>query len=295
LIDESFAKVRNGSFKPFQRTERTPENRITWDEIRNIASRGHEFASHTITHPRLAVLDEANILYELEKSREEINARLGLEHTFSAECPYGTENERVMEYAYKIYPALRNRMPEPYLEELNRGSRMNPVESIKDYVQWQRGPLTDVPMERMKSWVDTIASRSNIWLVLVFHGVDGIGWEPRTGDELREYYSYIKSMDDRLWVATFRDVAKYMRERMESVAEVVEENGRWTIRLSNELDPVIYDLPLTLKTYVPDKITAVTLTQGEKDLAANMAKDERGNFVMYRAIPNGEPVVISFD
>ena len=47
----------------------------------------------------------------------DIEKNLGKRQTFSAECPYGTENDRVMEYAHKIFPALRNRMPEPWLEE----------------------------------------------------------------------------------------------------------------------------------------------------------------------------------
>src|SRR5690606_5764448 len=95
--------------------------------------------------------------------------QLGPEHTFSAEGPYGTENERVMEYAHKIYPALRNRMPEPYLEELNRSSRKQPGSFDKEYVQWQRGATTKTPMPLMKSWVDTTAVHDNIWLVLVIH------------------------------------------------------------------------------------------------------------------------------
>jgi hypothetical protein len=39
---------------------------------------------------------------------------LGDKYTFSVEVPYGYEDDRVMQIAYKIYPALRNRMPEPF-------------------------------------------------------------------------------------------------------------------------------------------------------------------------------------
>jgi hypothetical protein len=66
----------------------------------------------------------------------------------------------------------------------------------------------------MRSWIDTVAAHENIWLVLVFHGVDGMGWEPRTGADLEQYFAYLKAKEDSVWVATFRDVAKYMRERV---------------------------------------------------------------------------------
>src|SRR5688572_4916241 len=121
---------------------------ITWPEIKAFAAKGHEFGSHTISHPRLAVLDEQNLLYELEKCKEEIQTQLGVEHTFSAECPFGTENERVMEYAYKVHPALRNRMPEVFLEEINRWNKMTPGMSTKPYIQWQRGPLAKTQIGR---------------------------------------------------------------------------------------------------------------------------------------------------
>ncbi|MBP1768375.1 MAG: polysaccharide deacetylase family protein [Candidatus Aminicenantes bacterium] len=113
---------------------------------------------------------------------------LGPKHTFTIECPYGTEDERVVRYALARYPASRNRLPEPFLEEFNRWNDRYPGISLKEYVQWQRGVLTATPMSLMKSWVDTIARHENIWLVLVFHGIDGIGWEPKTGAELKEYF-----------------------------------------------------------------------------------------------------------
>lgn len=57
----------------------------------------------------------------------------------------------LMEYAQKLYPALRNRMPETYLAELNRSSRKFPGAPNREYVQWQRGPLSDTPLVLMES------------------------------------------------------------------------------------------------------------------------------------------------
>ena len=179
------------------------EFRLTWDDLKALAARGFEISSHTITHPRLAVLDDANLDYELGKSRQDILDHLGPKHTFTVECPFGTEDERVIRHALALYPASRNRLPEPFLDELNRSSEKDPAASSREYVQWQRGALTATPMSEMKGWVDTILRRDNIWLVLVFHGVDGIGWEPKTGAELDEYFGSIKSLESRIWVASF--------------------------------------------------------------------------------------------
>ncbi len=292
LIDEAYARVRQGVFKPIAESKDAAPGRdvLTWDELRALAGKGYEFSSHTVTHPRLAVLDEANLVYELDKSREEILDHLGPKHTFTVECPYGTEDERVMKYALARYPASRNRLPEPFLEEINRGSDRDPAASAKEYVQWQRGALTKIPMTQMKSWVETVTAHENMWLVLVFHGVDGVGWEPKTGAELSEYFQFIKSKEDRVWVATFQDVVKYMRERKHASVQTSRAGDVIEVTLRHDLKNGLYNLPLTLKTYVPTVWLSVEVRQGHRSLQAATARDENGTYVLYRAVPNAELV-----
>ncbi len=50
---------------------------MTWDEVREMADAGIEFGSHTVSHPILSRLDEADILQELSVSRDRIRARTG--------------------------------------------------------------------------------------------------------------------------------------------------------------------------------------------------------------------------
>lgn len=295
IIDELYKKVNSGEFHPDTGTNRavSMENVLTWDKIKTYASQGHEFASHMVTHPYMAALDEPNMLYELEKSRDEILDKLGPKYTFSAECPYGTENERVMEYAHKVYPALRNRMPEVYLEELNRGSSKSPVIKSREYVQWQRGATTKTPMPVMKAWIDTTAARDNIWLVLVFHGIDGIGWEALTSEDINEYFHYIRLKDSKLWVATFADVTKYIRERMNAEVKSTEKKGTITISLTHTLDRSLYDIPLTLRTYVRPGWKEVTVKQGNEVKRIVTIREGKDAWVLYQAMPNMGDIEIS--
>jgi peptidoglycan/xylan/chitin deacetylase (PgdA/CDA1 family) len=292
VVDKAFARARKkGSFKEVTPVLLTGDL-ITWPEIKKFAESGHEFGNHTISHPRLAVLDEQNLLYELEKCKEEIQLQLGAKHVFSCECPFGTENERVMQYAYKVHPALRNRMPEPFLEELNRGSRKAPSVSDKPYVQWQRGPLIKTTVAEMKSYVDTLLVHDNIWLVLTFHGVDGIGWEAKPSADLRAYFSYMKQYEDSLWVAPFGDVTKYIRQKMNAKAETTSTGNTRTIRLAHTLGS-LYDFPLTVKTYVDRDWEKITVVQGKRKLAHRMGSDGKGSYVMYDALANSNDIVVS--
>lgn len=281
LIDEGFKKIRNGQLKNTNDVvfHDNPVDTTTWEQYKQYAAEGHEIASHTVTHARMAVLDETNLRYELEQSKADIQKYLGEKYTFSAECPYGTENERVMEYAQQIYPALRNRMPAPYLEELNRSSKVEPGKSEKEYVQWQRGPLSNISLDKMKSWVDTCLAHDNIWLVLVFHGIDGIGWEPSTGEELESYFSYMKKQNDKLWIATFADVTKYIRERKSTMLSTKNEGDEIVVKVASNLDSKTYNVPLTLKTYIPNSWKMVKINGQKSDLKIN--KDKGGNYVLH--------------
>jgi peptidoglycan/xylan/chitin deacetylase (PgdA/CDA1 family) len=295
LMDSLYAKVRNGDFKTGY--EPCPEYKeamgSSWDDFRKDAGEGYEIASHSITHATMPGLDEANIKYELEKSKEEIKNQMGVKYTFSTEVPYGYEDDRVMQIAYKIYPALRNRMPEPFLKEIDRASKELPHPTDKDYVQWQRGPLHKTPLTLMKSWVDSTYANKDMWLVLVFHGIDSLGWEWTPIPKLEEYFTYIKGKEDKLWIATFGDVTKYMREREASTVNAANKDGKIKVSLTHSLDKSMYDLPLTLKTYVPKNWSKVSVSQGADTKTIYLLHDEKGNYVLYQAVPNGTDTILS--
>ncbi len=184
-------------------------------------------------------------------------------------------------------------MPHEFLEELNRANKTDPGTINKEYVQWQRGPLTNVTMEVMRSWVDTVTANTNIWLVLVFHGIDDKGWEPRTTKDVEKYFEYIKEKEADVWVGTFKDVTKYLRERMDAEVNNSKEGENILINLSHSLDPKLYDHELTLKTYVSDDWENAQVVQNGNTQNINIQKDEKGNFILYQAIPNSGQIEIS--
>lgn len=287
VMDSLYAAVRNGQLKPGVEysMEMADEKGLSWDSIQAYAARGYEFSSHTVTHTHLTVLDTANINYELDKSKADLRDHLGEAATFDAEIPFGIEHPRAMKYALPHYEALRNLMTDPWLKEINRGHKEHPGDYPQQpYVQWQRGPLTHTPYTLMTSWIDTTLAHDNIWLVLVIHGVDGLGWEPLSRQELERYFTYIKNQEDSLWVAPFGDVARYVRERMATQVSSSMQDGKIEVTLQDSLNAQMYDMPLTLKTYVPDNWQKVQVTQGNQPASViQTLQDEKGMFVRYRA------------
>jgi peptidoglycan/xylan/chitin deacetylase (PgdA/CDA1 family) len=295
VMDALYRNVRDGSFKKGIELsmEVAGENGLTWDSIKIYASQGYEFASHTITHAHMAVLDTTNMFYELEKSKEDIRDHLGDKYTFTAEIPFGIEHPRAMKYSLPAYPALRNMMTDEYMQEINRGYRTQPGSSVKEYVQWQRGPVTRTSLEQMKSWVDTTLAHDKIWLVLVFHGIDGLGYEALPHELLDTYFQYMKKNEDKLWIANFSDVAKYMRERMH--ASVITDNSgdRLIVHVQHSLDTSVYNVPLTLKTYVPSKWKKAAVKQDVHIQLVQTHEDAKGEYILYHVNPNEGAVQLS--
>lgn len=283
ILDSLFALIHAGKLPRGRDTSMEIANELglSWAYLRKLDSEGYEIASHTVTHEHLAIMDSANMRYELQASKQEILARIGPRDTFSCEVPFGIDDPRVMHMALPLYPALRNQMPDSFLYEINRGDPRAPSTSGKPYVQWQRGPLSRTPLSLMESWVDSTLHQGNLWLVLVFHGIDSVGWEPLPHQRVDTYFHYIKQHEDSLWIAPFGTVARYMRERMASQVQVSSSDSLIQVSVQLKLNPEVYDAPLSLKTYVPDSWKRVEVAQGTMSRAIPSSTDGSGRYVVY--------------
>ncbi len=67
---------------------------MTWDEVRGIAADGIEIGSHTVSHPHLTRLSDAELDVELRDSRARVEDELGRPPRFFA-FPYGEHDARV--------------------------------------------------------------------------------------------------------------------------------------------------------------------------------------------------------
>ena len=261
-------------------------DRTSWDDLRRYAALGHEFANHSITHPFMPALDEANIVYEIEKSNTDILEQLGPRHTFSIEAPYGIDDPRVSKPITTRFPIARNWVLDGFMDGILRGDKRDPRQSTRQYMQWQRGPAATTTVDEMKGWVNT-SLETGIWLVLVFHGIEGIGYEALPTEVVRSYFDFIREQQTRVWVATYQDGAKYARERHSSSVVSKRSGDAIEVTVTQTLDPKLYDLPLTAKTTLPADWQVVRFRQGNETRWLPIHREGGETFVLYRIAPNG--------
>jgi len=84
-----------------------------------------------------------------------------------------------------------------------------------------------------------------------------------------------------------------VRERMNSKVKVDHQKNRILITLTHSLDPIMYDVPLPLKTYVSPNWKNVLVKQKAKQQRVQTEKDANGIYILYQAIPNKGAIEIS--
>ena len=259
---------------------------LTWDEFRQAGKQGHEIGNHLVSHAHTPGLDEANILYEAMKADEDIRAQMGPEHAFSIESSYGIHDPRVEKILVPRFPLTRNWVTDEFMDSIMRGDDRDPATMKKEYVQWQRGPISKTSVGQMTGWVDKSLA-TGTWLVLVIHGVEGIGYQPIPAAHLRAYFDYMKANESRLWVATFRDAGKYARERMASNVTTRQSAEAIEVTVTHSLDPRLYNLSLTARTTVPAGWRSVQFTQGKTTRTLPIQQEGGRSYVQYHVTPNG--------
>ena len=253
-----------------------------WEPWQEAAAKGHEIASHTVTHARLKGLNEVDQIYEYSESQITINDNISdLQCLIIAypNCRSGTEA-----LCAQYYIAGRNcsggynpPTPENFYE-------------IKANICGSRGSVKDMTdfIERNEA----VAAASG-WQVYLLHGIDDDGgYSPLSSAILQESLDYLDARRSTYWVSTFLHVVKYIKERDDvSISENSNQDGSITLQVTDTLDDSIYFEPLTIRRPIGWSVASVT--QNGQPVDSSIVVVDGTTYVMFEAVPDGGDVVIS--
>ena len=242
-----------------------------WATIESASSKGHEIASHTLTHPSLPTLTDDQVVAELSGSKNLIESHTG-KKCVSHAYPYCSVPKKTITSQY--YPFARS----------CNGSLVpsTPSDFLSIGALGPDGGM-DAPSEN--------AASSGSWLVWLIHGIDNdAACCPITSSVLQSNLNYVTANTNKWWVETFGNVCRYIQERNASVLTVAS-NGttNLTLRLTNSLDRTIFDYPVTLRRPMPSGWPAAAITQNGASVTSQVVN---GN-LMFDVVPNGGDIVLS--
>ena len=119
---------------------------------------GHEICSHTVTHPMLTTLTEAQARYELEHSKQVLEAIIG-QPVLNFASPHGDYNANVNAIIDDYYQSHRT-VDEGYNSKDNFNKYRLRVQNLQ----------STTTLAEYQSWLDQ-AKATNTWLILVYHRI----------------------------------------------------------------------------------------------------------------------------
>lgn len=231
---------------------------FTWAEAKEMSDNGHEMSNHTWSHPYLTMLPKEDVLEQICRNDEAILKNIGKPSvTFC--FPYNAYNDEVVAAAMEGRVGAR-------LKEFWLGGQHSPKEYLQKQVE------------------DALASGS--WIAGMTHGIN-YGYDCyEDPSEFTGFLDYLKSLEDRIWVGTFRDVAVYSA-LAKDIKLTIAKNGKGvTVTPETGLDKALYEYPLTLEVSSGGK--KVKAEQDAKALEVSYRSDKA--YVCF--CPFGGPISI---
>ena len=190
---------------------------MTWEMLRQLTAEGYELSNHGWEHKNVTRLSDEELRYEVQHNDTIIY-----------------ENTGYFPLTY-CYPGNRTTPETVAFCEQNRvGTRTFQVSigSKRDSV-W------------LRQWIDTLITRGE-WGVGMTHGITE-GYDHFSDPQvLWHHFEYVSTLQNKLWVAPFCEVAAYIRERDNVHLEIKKKGDSIIITPTSTTDSHLFTQPLTL-------------------------------------------------
>ena len=300
---------------------------VNWEELKKISS-DMEIGSHTITHPKLAVPFRRQFLQYVRSSitkawkfftpngatklRKAVSNAYkqtqGVDYT--KVLSEAVESKAIIEHRLKIqgavisfaYPGgrynskLKKGIKEAgYLSARSTEGGYNFPDSLDFYALKSKVWNVTVNAERANRWVDDVIKKG-AWLIETYHVISGDGATGYHYDtavlDLDAHLGYVASKN--IWVDTQGSILKYVKERNVTKIKLdIVSIEKIVLLVENDLDPNIYDQPLTLKTTVPTSWSRVKIEQAGNTQEVLPLKENNKLYVYYNILPNKGKITIT--
>lgn len=253
-----------------------------WSALQSAANKGHEIASHTMSHASLGSTSTDQYA-ELKNSQDAINARITGQRCLTIAYPNCVVGDKAL--CNQFYIAAR--ICSGQIESSTPADFMN----ISSFVCGTQGSI-----QRSEDFFNKAASamRAKGWVVFLIHALDGeSGYSPTSSAQLRGALDSLKAHNDTYWVSSFVDIARYIKERNSlSVKEIAASDSAVTLRVTDSLPDSIYNYPVTIRRLLPPNWSSASLIQGGKNIGAQIVVDNGTKYLMFDVVPDNGDIAV---
>lgn len=236
---------------------------MTWDQVADMAKRGHEMSNHTWTHPSLPSLTTEEVKQELAHCDSVLESVTGKKPITMA-YPYNAMSPEVVALC----------------EEGRVGTRT--------YQVGHGQAESHTTLDSMNVWLDDLL-KTGEWGVTMTHGTT-YGWDMwEDPSVLYQFFDVVKAKEDSVWVGTFAEVAAYIKERDAAQLMVGLDKHAVTITVTHTLDASLYQESLTVSLKSEDwQCKNITAEQDGQSVTVIT----RGNELLVNVKPGENPLTL---
>ena len=252
-----------------------------WENLKKAFAKGHEIASHSVTHP--GTMPDAECAPSQATIREKIPGEQCITIAYpNCNVPTSTTNLKRCYIAGRVCDGqIAPKTPPDFWRVSCKMAGSAGVNSTSGFNQT----------------ADQAAS-SGGWIVWCHHGVgnDGHGYSNTSTNALSGNITYLDQNRGKIWTETFGNVSRYIYERDSAKITVKSSDDKSiTITVTDKLVDSVFNFPLSIRCPLPSGWTTAVVTQKGAAVEDTIVTDGSTKYIMFKAVPDGGDVVISKD
>ena len=213
--------------------------------------------------------------------------------------PYGGMSDAAMEYAKQYYYAIRYTTPQvqsldpDFSDNVGSWYKMHSPPTMYNH-------LRDNPEAQWQSIQRHIDAAAEGWYAPITHRVGDVEDTDLPLEVAHMMFSYISELnkDGKVWVTTYSNAVRYVRERQNSTVSAWEQNGEMFVRVSmsertqdgKDLPLDVFNHPLTVKVEVPSNYEIFNYTTGGVEYTASSFIEGGKRYAYINVIPDSTDV-----
>ncbi|MBN2347992.1 MAG: polysaccharide deacetylase family protein [Bacteroidales bacterium] len=257
----------------------------SWSSFQTAVNQGHEVGSHTVSHTDLSTLSSAAQEDELSDSKNQINTNITGQSCLTIAYPFCAP--ATVSITNQYYIAARH--CQGNIESTTPGN----FYSISSIICGSLGSVKTTL--DFKNKADAAAASSG-WAVYLIHGLntEADGYSPLSSDTLRKSLEYLDAHRNKFWVSTFVNVTRYIKERNNvSVTELEAKEDTVRLQVTDNLDDLIYNYPITIRRVLPQGWSSAIVTQNGQAVSSRIKEISSVGYVEFDVIPDGGNIILS--
>lgn len=241
-----------------------PPLRPNWEEWKALAERGHEIGSHGMTHMNLKGVTDANQLEkEVAAAGRLIESKIG---------------RAAVSYAYPFY-----------------GSNPTAKKFVLARHALDRGYLpcygnADFTAAGAQKYIDDALSKGT-WHVALVHGLSA-------AEEWRNHLGAIQEHGKDIWVDTYANVGRYVRQRDAATLTVLDQpkDGKASLRLElpESMAAAVWNVPLTVVVAAEKAASASASRTGTDGKVERLPASVADGKVLVDVVPGAGVVTVQW-